>query len=528
MTEDNVFYLAAHRPPATAERAAAVEERNLSRRTDADRLLANLRRTKRLVKTDQEALVRNLGSLIDQFDSRNRRAVAKKILQNNEWEKRTRYIQFPNEVTSRFNRQAGSGGAFARIIENLVDVKVTANLDRDQVRSETIRKALRGTSFLTPSPFRVPEGTADADAALFAAYLSKVFEKLAEQTELADFLALVSKHRVFPTEAWYQWTNSLHIKLESDPNHLYKWGWDSDEDDFDEWIPWWAPKCVIGHLYIPFKCKRVNVPKHEVVEIKESLEVKDTRWSYDYWSMLGEFVDPEFMTESRIYHRLPVWLIALPLPDKIIPCLYVAIHLPGGFYPNQKYPFENDPVRPCFVGTIGEHLSGDGVYLPDSDNDDLNTLYVNISDAGITAIGTYVDRDIDNVKSDIVSVTTMRDIPEWLQEHPVQRFLQLTTDSDVAKLFALSPRMFCGRKWGGADDTLFRPAYPDDAALHITGLRQNTIAAYLLRNMVVVDDRTIFKALKDDALIKYRAAREVIDTGVSIFREAFDKQYDTK
>jgi hypothetical protein len=242
--------------------------------------------------------------------------------------------------------------------------------------------------------------------------------------------------------------------------------------------------------------------------------------------MLGEFVEPEFMTESRIYHRLPVWLIALPLPEKIIPCLYVASHLPGGFYPKQKYPYENDPVRPCFVGTIGKHLSGDGLYLPDSDNDDRNTFYVNISDDSITAIGAYVDRDINNFNSEIGSVISVRELPEWLQEQPVQRSLKLTMETDLAKLFVLSHRMFCGRKWGGADNTLFRPAYPDEAAPHITGLQQNTIAAYLLRNMVAVDDPTIFKALKDDALIKYRAAKEIVDSGFSKFREAFDKRYD--
>jgi hypothetical protein len=101
-------------------------------------------------------------------------------------------------------------------------------------------------------------------------------------------------------------------------------------------------------------------------------------------------------------------------------------------------------------------------------------------------------------------------------------------ESDVAKLFTLSPRNFCGGKWGSIDGTLFRPAYADEAAIHITGLRQNTIAAYLLRNMVSVDDRTIFRALKEDALAKYRAAKEIIDSGFSKFRGAFDSRYDTK
>ena len=90
----------------------------------------------------------------------------------------------------------------------------------------------------------------------------------------------------------------------------------------------------------------------------------------------------------------------------------------------------------------------------------------------------------------------MDEIPEWLHEHPVQRILQLTMDSDAAKLFALSPRKFWGRKWASGDDTIFRPAFPDAAAQHTPGLRQDTIAAYLLRNTVVRDAQTIFGAYR--------------------------------
>ena len=104
------------------------------------------------------------------------------------------------------------------------------------------------------------EGIDDADAAQFAADMIKVFDKLAEETDLADFLALVSKHPIFQGDAWFEWSNSLHLKPERNPNGIYEWGWDTDEDEFKEWIPWWAPKCVIGHLYIPFLCKRLNVP----------------------------------------------------------------------------------------------------------------------------------------------------------------------------------------------------------------------------------------------------------------------------
>jgi hypothetical protein len=56
-------------------------------------------------------------------------------------------------------------------------------------------------------------------------------------------------------------------------------------------------------------------------------------------------------------------------------------------------------------------------------------------------------------------------------------------------------------------------------------LRQDTIAAYLLRNMVDGDAQS-FQALKSDALMKHSATREIIDAEVSKFREAFDSRYN--
>jgi hypothetical protein len=525
MNGGNVIDFAAHRQPAPEDGADRALERDLTRIAEADGLLRTLRETKRLAKADQLAVVSNLGRLIRQFAAGNEKAIVKAILRPNEWEKRKRYIRFPNEAASHLGRQAGSGGAFARIIEQLIKVKLGGDGGREQVRSETIRKALRGTSFLRPSPFRMPEGIDDADAAQFAADINKVLEKLAEETDLAEFLALVSKHPIFPTDAWYQWTNSLNLESERDANHIYEWGWDRDEDEFAEWIPWWAPKCVIGHLYIPFQCKRLNAPEHGVAEIKKALGDTDRRYGNAYFSLLEPFVRPELMTRSTIYHRLPIWLVALALPDKIVSCLYAALHHPGGFYPNQQYPSNDDPVSPCFVDRIGEHLSGDAVYFSDDGNDDYNSLYVQVSDTGVTAVGSQIDEEIDNLKCDFLFLSTMDEIPEWLHEHPVQRFLQLTMDSDAAKLFALSPRKFWGKKWdSGGDRTIFRPAFPDNE--HTPALRQDTIAAYLLRNMVSGDAQTIFGALKDDALMKYSAAKEIIDSEISKFREAFDRRYD--
>jgi len=225
-----------------------------------------------------------------------------------------------------------------------------------------------------------------------------------------------------------------------------------------------------------------------------------------------------------------VWLIAMPLPGKIVSCLYVATHLPGGFYPNQQYPDADDPLSPCFVDKIGEHLSEDAIYFPDIDNEYLVDFdYVHVADSGITAIGSRIDdKGLGNFQCDLVLASMMDyEIPTRLDEHPVERFLQLTMDSGAAKLFALSPRKFLGRKWDGGDDTIFRPAFRDAVRQHTPGLQQNTIAAYLLRNLVDVGGKTIFGALKDDVLMKYSAAQEIIDGEVRRFREAFTKRYDS-
>ena len=94
-------------------------------------------------------------------------------------------------------------------------------------------------------------------------------------------------------------------------------------------------------------------------------------------------------------------------------------------------------------------------------------------------------------------------------------------DSEIATDFALSPRHFPGR-WFGEYETIFRPSFPDTPML--TQLRQNTIGAYMLRNFVGTAD--ILKGLKNDALEKILATKEVIDTELAKYKNAFDKRFN--
>ena len=105
------------------------------------------------------------------------------------------------------------------------------------------------------------------------------------------------------------------------------------------------------------------------------------------------------------------------------------------------------------------------------------------------------------------------------------KILRLTADSDAATAFALEPRIFQGMGYGEDTETYFRPAFPDPVGEYTTGLLQNTIAAYLLRNFVRSGDDTVFQALKRDALVKAAAAKELVSSATSKFQEAFEKLY---
>jgi hypothetical protein len=446
---------------------------------EPDVMLGNLRSTKRLAKSDQAVLVENLGRLIVELGADNARTIARSVLEENEREKRKRYIRLPGERVGRLARHAASGGSFARIIERLINIRVNENVSREQAKSEVVRKALWRTSFRPAPHFLMPTNRDKGDNVQFAADMKAICDRLADETELANFLALVARHPVFPDDAWYQWTHALELTAGHDPNRIYDWGWDTDDYELDEWIPWWAPRCLIGHWYIPFTCRHVQVPDECVAEILARQEGKPCKYTSDYYEDIEPFINEECTTEARLFHRLPIWLVILPLPDRLVPCLYAALHHPGGFYPHQKYPLTDGSLHPSFVGSIGTVIGDDAAFLPEAE-DDYDTFYALASQTEIRATGSRVDDSIANFKCDLMFGSVPNELPEWLEEQPVQRFLRLTADSDAAMSFALTSRKFAGRERRAGDGTVFRPAFPDENTPY-TGLPHDTIAAYLLK-----------------------------------------------
>jgi hypothetical protein len=520
MSTDNVV-------PFTRIRSGARSSRGPSHAYDPDELLRILRGTKRLEKHDQAILVENLGQLIVQFYPDNAKAIARSILEDNERDKRKRYIRIPGERVGPLTRHAGSGGSFARIIERLIELRVSENFSRDQAKGEIVRKALWRTSFRPPAPFRMPANPNEADVAQFAADMQAISDRLADETDLAEFFALLAKHPIFPDDAWYQWTHALELKTDHEPNSVYDWGWDTDEYEISEWIPWWAPRCLIGYWYIPFTCRCVRVPEDKVAEIHALQLGEPERYRNNYFDVIEPFITPQHIAETRLLHRLPVWLIILPLPNKLVPCLYAAIHHPGGFYPSQKYPLTDNSLHPFFVASIGTTVEEDAVYLPEADDDEYDTFYVLASPTDIGATGTRVDHSTANLRCDLLFASMPDELPEWLEEQPVQRFLKLTPDSHAAMSFALASRSFVNRQGEGADGTIFRPAFPD-AESPYTGLRHDTIAAYLLRDFVKAEGSSVFAALTKDALAKRDAAQGILSEAISDFRKTFQQRIESK
>jgi hypothetical protein len=218
----NVVDFAARQSKVSRQQSARSAEQDAHRLNEANQLLHKLRNTKRLLKPDQSAIVGNLGRLIADFGFTDRKAIALSLLEKNEHDKRKRYIRFPNESVGPRARYAASGGSFARIVDGLIQWQAGKNFGQDQAKVDTVRKALRGTSFLPTPPFRL-RGNKD---------------KLAEEADLADFFALLSKHPIFPNDAWYQWTNSLEMTADHDPNQIPMSDWGPDEDELQESIPW--------------------------------------------------------------------------------------------------------------------------------------------------------------------------------------------------------------------------------------------------------------------------------------------------
>ena len=491
---------------------------------DPDELLCALHGTKRLQKADQEILVENLGQLILHFYPENAKAVARGLLEENEREKRKRYIRIPGERVGASTRNAASGGSFARIIDRLIALRITEKVSRDRAKGEIVRKALSRTSFRPPAPFRMPANPNEADVAQFAACMQAISDRLADETDLAEFLALLSKHPIFPNDALYQLTHALGLKDDHEPNSIYDWGWDADECETNEWVPWWAPRCVIGYWYIPFDCRCVRLPEDKAAEVRALQLGEPKRYEETYFDVIEPFIAPPHIAESKLFHRLPVWLIVLPLPNKLVPCLYVATRHPGGFYPDQKYPLMDNSLHPFFVASIGPELEEDAVYLPEAE-DEYDTFYVLVSPTEISATGARVDARIANFQCELMFASLSDELPEWLEDQPVNRFLKLTPSSNSAMSFALASRKFVGRKGENNDGTVFRPAFPD-AATPYTGLRHDTIAAYLLREFVSDGGSSIFAALKADALIKRDAAHAILRENILGFRKSFEQRFE--
>jgi hypothetical protein len=89
---------------------------------------------------------------------------------------------------------------------------------------------------------------------------------------------------------------------------------------------------------------------------------------------------------------LPIWLIALPLPNRVIACLYAAIGHLGGFYPNQMYR-RDDPAIPCFVHSLGDRLDDDRRYFfCGGDDYHWDALYLQVMETEMFMIGSRIDR----------------------------------------------------------------------------------------------------------------------------------------
>ena len=458
-----------------------------------------------------------------EMERTNPEALVKRILPRNKWEKRMRYVRLPGDASDA--PYAASAGDFAGIIDRLIDEKVNARRDRAQATIETVYQLFKGTSFLPPPRFQIAEGEHE-EALVLINEMEKVSAKLSHEVDLAEHFERVSKYPIYPNCPYLESSNSLTLDAKCEPNDIYDWDWLSDEDEFDlqNCIPWWAPRCVIGHLYVPFGVNCLRLPEQGITDLKKACggEVTQDAWSTQYSQLLEPFLTSEHIRQRTVFHRLPILLLALPRSNRLVPCLYAAIGHPTGFQP-KTWPWQlsdDDPIMPCFVARIGEQIVDDDVFFHDVSDEEFRTFYLSTSEADMFVIGSGVDDDLWEFSPDLILASSADDIPDWLHAHPVQRFLKLTPDSDTAQHFALTRRRFPGR-WISDGETVFRPAFPD--SLLQTRLRQNTIGAYLLRNLP--NENGIFEALKSDGLGKVAAAKDVLDQELSKSQYAFDTRF---
>jgi hypothetical protein len=541
MTKDNLIELATYRVRAASGLSDdRSEQREIDRYQEAIRLLEKIRTTKRISPSDRPLLARNLGRMIIQIDPEHKMEIAERILQSDYWQKRKRYIRFSNEDFAEPPQYAASGGAFAGIVQRLIEEKVRKGYERGRATIDTVHLATKGTLFRRSSRLRLFEASPTVeytrDSEYLAGQLEKVVETLAEEAELAEYFELVSKYPIRPSDS-FQSPERLTLRNNAGPNDLYSWIEWADAEESDGWVPWWSPKCVIGHLYVPLKCKYLDLPQSAVNEIKRICggEVVHENWEPVFDDCLAEiepYRESAFVHEGYVLHRLPVYLVALPTQTRIVLCLYISIQHDASDFQiyealeNETYPSYVTSTTPCFVDRVGRQIDGDAEYFSGDNWDASEPLYVCPYDGGIHVIGSGVDESIDNFSSDVFSSFH---IPDWLQPYPIQLLLKLTRDSDTALAFALTAqRWVASSDWRGGmgeDDCWFRPSFSDSLTT-FTQLRPNTIAGYLLRNFTSAQSEGIFEVLKSDARIKFAAATKVIESELSKFQEAFDRRYD--
>jgi hypothetical protein len=199
---------------------------------------------------------------------------------------------------------------------------------------------------------------------------------------------------------------------------------------------------------------------------------------------------------------------------------------------NETYYSYVAATTPAFVDSIAERLQDDPVYFLEEDGLSSRALtYVCAREKHIDVIGWRVESG-ENFEADLSTADSVYDLPEWLQDHPVQRLLKLMTDADDATAFALTPRVFpkdlrFRRITWGVDDneTIFRPAFPSSETPLTAPIRQNTIASYLLQNFGDGSESSIFQALKRDGVEKGTAAKKLIESEAAKYQSAFDGRF---
>ena len=548
--------LAARRKRITRDVIERATQIPAARKSEAVALFAKLQGIPRLAKNDRAAIARNLGRMVFQLQPQNRDEAAKRILGDVYWPKRKRYIRFSSDSSKRAARYAASGSTFARIAQQIIEEKRSKGADHDQAMVETINAALKGTSLQPSKRFKVVEHSDSAEGERDAAFIVKSLEKisttLANEADLPDYFDLISKHPIYPIPIDFAAKREQRRLLKLDfgvgwckPHNWNSFVPDDDDDELMPWLPWWAPKSVVGHLYVPFQTSCVILPKDAVADLKKICgnEITPDSWRTEQCLFeIGHLLEPRLSHRTHLYHRLPVWLTVLPSRNTSVLCLYVSFNdllddfqIEESLLEEEAYYYKyNEMTNPCFVDHVGDSLADDRPYFCADHDAHFNPPYVCAFQDNIKVIGAGLDQDVEHFDSHSSAAWSVDRLPPWLRDHPIDRLMQLTLGSDVALDFALTPRTFSQDtafsemplETGGKADqgTKFRPAFPD-TEMKFTRVRENTIAAYLLRNFTCADSAPIFEALRRDACAKHSAADELVGRELEAFQIIFSERY---